>query len=74
MSPLQDSALGLAGGLALGALLIVIAPPLEAVLVLALAGITLRSKLAHREQGTVRFVLLGLSSVTVVGLALALTL
>ena len=74
MQRVQASALaGLLAGVVLGALLIVIAPPLDAVLVVALGVISLRSKSAHQQQGAVTFVLLGISSVTIVGLTVVLT-
>jgi len=64
---------GLLAGVALAVLLIVIAPPLDAAIVVALWVISLRSKFAHRQQGAVPFVLLGMSSVTIVGIAVVLT-
>jgi hypothetical protein len=63
----------LLGGIALGVLLIMIAPPLDAALVVALGVISLRSKFAHSQQGAVPFMLLGMSAVTVVGIAVVLT-
>jgi len=64
---------GLLAGIALAALLIVIAPPLDAALVVTLGVFSLRSRFAHRQQGSVPFVLLGMSAITLVGIVVVLT-
>jgi len=68
----RSPVVGLLAGMALAVVLVTIAPPLDAALVVALAAISLRGKLAHQEPGVTPYVLLGMGAVTTVGIAVVL--
>lgn len=73
LEPFLSALAGILVGLALSAVLIVIVFPLDAALLVVFGVISLGSKITHRRQGSLPFVLLGMGSATVVAIAIVLT-